>query len=233
MSLEKNFFSFLYTIWKHDILRNNFIFKRLYSHFIILPYIKVTKGITCPYCSMVYVVEYLPGHMKFLSCGTTFQNSAEFTGLISSFDIYCWQAIAIVLFLCVPVFLSFLNCEYLSCNRVLLILDAELAVLANLLEQSTPYSSSLLNKKRMKLVVCGILLCVLVLSNAYKNDNMYEMISPKKFRPFLKFDQLLNANYSIFTEARKNKTFGQLYIYMSDVHACFSNGYDENMWYVT
>lgn len=51
-----------------------------------------------------------------------------------------------------------------------------------------------------KLLVMCTLLCALVISNAYKNDSIIELINPKKFQPLKHFEQLVHLNYSIFSE---------------------------------
>lgn len=53
----------------------------------------------------------------------------------------------------------------------------------SLVEQSNPYMYDLLSTTSLKLFPCGALFCALVLSNAYKNDNIQKLIYPSKFQP--------------------------------------------------
>lgn len=66
-------------------------------------------------------------------------------------------------------------------------------------EQSTPYTANILKGQPINILAGTTLLCVLVIINAFKNDNMLELMNPKKFQSFENFKQLLEANYSVYS----------------------------------
>lgn len=74
------------------------------------------------------------------------------------------------------------------------------AVFKNIAEQSTPYAEKLVQIFIQKMFVILMLLCSLEISNAYKNDNILELITPKIFQPIEYFEQLVFLYYSIFLE---------------------------------
>lgn len=73
------------------------------------------------------------------------------------------------------------------------------AIFQNCVEQSTPYTKKLLKLQAFQILAGVTLLCLLVISNAYKNDNMYDLMNPKRFKPFQYVEQLCEANYSVFS----------------------------------
>lgn len=67
------------------------------------------------------------------------------------------------------------------------------------LEQGDPYRSSVSNEGRIWWFVGAFLLAGIVISNAYKNENVYNMIAPRKPIPYETFNELFRDNFTIFT----------------------------------
>lgn len=155
--------------------------------------------------SVEFSVEYPPTQIKFIGCGDTFTKSKLLHNiLLESFDTYCWIAITIICFAIIPLIWCFLsNHQVIFRKRDFDLTFAVLeSVYKNLVEQSTPYSEKLLQGSHIKLLAASISLCLLVVSNAYKNDNMYDLIAPKKFKPFEIFQQLKDSKYLILSEPK-------------------------------
>ncbi len=151
--------------------------------------------------TMSFFIPHPLKEIRFLACGNTVLRTNENMYIfLKSFDYKLWIAIFVTFNLVVPIvwyLLQECNANYQYSSNAI-VFDIFIAVFKNVFEQSTPYSSNLLNKQSLKILAGATLLCILVLSNAYKNENMYELMNPKKFQPFLHFKQLIEANYSIF-----------------------------------
>lgn len=68
-----------------------------------------------------------------------------------------------------------------------------------LLEQGNPFQEKLTKQESMRWVISLFLLMGIVLSNAYKNSNVLNMIAPRKPIPYELFKELIEDNFTIFT----------------------------------
>lgn len=68
-----------------------------------------------------------------------------------------------------------------------------------LVEQGDPFSFRQEDTKRVKLVIVGVLCASLLLSNAYKNENVFTMVLPRKRLSYETLSQLKQENYSFYT----------------------------------
>lgn len=139
-----------------------------------------------------YFVKDDLGTLKFVSCGERGFTSIPVSELTSVFDEWIWLLIMIssasVLF---PLKnLSSSDIEFWS---------NWMSPVKVFLEQGDPFPSSLVNKKRMRMVVGLFLMAGIILSNSYKNTNVYNMIAPRKPIPYEFFEELLQDNFTVFT----------------------------------
>ncbi|ODM89371.1 Membrane-bound transcription factor site-1 protease [Orchesella cincta] len=81
-----------------------------------------------------------------------------------------------------------------------------------LLEQGNTFSENQLKKINVKLIVASTSLVCIVLSNAYKSDNVYEMISPRLSIKFKTFDELISAEFDIYSRINVLATKGYFYM---------------------
>lgn len=68
-----------------------------------------------------------------------------------------------------------------------------------LLEQGDPFSGNVGTTYKFKVVIGIFMLMGIILSNAYKNSNVYNIISPKKPIPTEFFQELIQDNFSVYT----------------------------------
>lgn len=187
-------------IWK-SIVGQNF---QLNSDFINGSSYTQIKFITgAVYDSIYFFIEYPSEQVRFISCGDTYTGKKPLhSTLLESFDFYCWAAILVVFNILMPFVWSTLAISQTNLLSINMRIYSDIIgfVFKNLVEQSTPYPTKILAGLRLKVLAACTLFCALVLSNAYKNDNMYELIAPKKFEALQHFEQLLTFNYSIYAE---------------------------------
>ncbi len=132
--------------------------------------------------------------IRFIACGDTLLGrNGLFYMFTRSFDPSLWFAMFAVVCFLVPLNMQVLSYELKPTLKVFT------SICQTLVEQSTPFTSKIIVNNPIKIMLGFTLLSALVLSNAYKNDNMYELMNPKKFQPFKTIEQLRDANYSVFT----------------------------------
>lgn len=85
------------------------------------------------------------------------------------------------------------------------------SVTKSVLEQGDPFLASVCNHSQLKMVVMGVLTASMLLSNAYKNNNVYNMVVPRKELMFERLSELETDNFSIY--ARLNSVFYSFYPY--------------------
>ncbi len=69
-----------------------------------------------------------------------------------------------------------------------------------LLEQGNPFPDRFAKSKSFRFLICGTLLAGLVLSNAFKSNNMYNIVLPKQSLKFNTIDELLEHGYTVYTK---------------------------------
>lgn len=72
-----------------------------------------------------------------------------------------------------------------------------------LLEQGNPYPESVANTERFRCTIGLLLLTGIILSNIYKNRNVYNMIAPRAPLDYKHFEELTRDNVIIYTRVDK------------------------------
>lgn len=134
-----------------------------------------------------------------MACGDTSQRlNGGLHIFIESFDNATWVILLIVLAVLIPGNWTIFSINVLNNTRgsvkLWITVHIIFATYQNLVKQSTPFATKLFIRQSLKVLAAGTILCTLVLSNAYKNENMYELMNPPKFRPFETFKQILVTN---------------------------------------
>ncbi|CAL8121392.1 unnamed protein product [Orchesella dallaii] len=76
-----------------------------------------------------------------------------------------------------------------------------LALLKVILEQGDPFPSEPLAATPIRLMVAAFMLVGIVLSNAYKNSNVYNMIAPRNPVPYTHLKGLVENNFTIYVRS--------------------------------
>ncbi|CAL8139140.1 unnamed protein product [Orchesella dallaii] len=143
---------------------------------------------------------------KFLSCGMPLSKNVGFREFISIFE---WNIWIIVIVFIVGVFPILFH----SVERVNLAVRPEnvrltfktfstndfMQSIIVLLEEGEAFSERQLKLPSLKWMLASLLIAGTVLSNAYKYDNVYNIIAPKKLIPYRQFDQLIQNNFTIYS----------------------------------
>lgn len=153
------------------------------------------------YKNLLYYPPYFPStgvnrNFRFLSCGTRTMSSLPFSELIKIFDKWIWLAIAITMVL-TSVILA--TPTLINVTKMMNFSNHCLSQMKVLLEQSNPYSNELLTIKPLRWLLGSCLLVGMLLSSAYKNSNVYNLITPRKALPFETFEELQSENFTIFS----------------------------------
>lgn len=137
-----------------------------------------------PYYSQDYLTT-----LKFIGCGSQGVSSLAYQELTNVFDKWVWLCIA------GTIFLTSGFSEAQSCKNNLL------STFKMLVEQGNPFTSATLNKKSLRSAFGFLLLMGIVLSNGYKNTNVYKMIQHRTPKLYKYFDELLRDNFNIYSRS--------------------------------
>lgn len=160
--------------------------------------------------------------LMFVSCGTTEMKRLGFYNLVSIFDLRTWICVGVTLlilaFLSSYVFadsktvrqnkqISKADFERLTLQDIgfisyinLYFIPSLLSYIKAILEQGDPIVVPLYNSNtKLRWIFGCYLLVVIVLSSAYKNENITALTLPRGVIPPDTFDKLVKFNFSIFT----------------------------------
>ncbi|CAL8143484.1 unnamed protein product [Orchesella dallaii] len=150
--------------------------------------------------------------LTFVSCGDEPLQTFAFLELFSVFDFYVWIGITVIVILFMPFFLSicqfleaYINSE-LESSAKFFNTNVYFQPISLMLEQGGAYTAKQANTASLIPYLASLLLVSIVLTNAYKNDNVYNMIAPRKSIPYTLFNQLVADNFSIYTRITLDPT---------------------------
>ncbi|MES2284903.1 MAG: hypothetical protein V4547_04380 [Bacteroidota bacterium] len=150
--------------------------------------------------SNVFVTNY-----RFVSCGRSEDTALPFYELVSSFQGSLWGTIVFVVILVVPLTLSYFPIQVSGCNQShnQNIIDMLISSLKLIFEQGNPFTTTTINTPSLKWILSAVFLACLVISNAYKRDNILKMIQPRGKVPYEFFSQLVQHSFEIYTRASR------------------------------
>lgn len=140
--------------------------------------------------------------MNFVSCGQTTTDNLQFGELINIFDVYTWTfALLSGILISALDYCSFRVAIGKSLNLTFKDEKVVLSLVRIFLEQGNAILkvNSKIRKQSRRILLAGVLLAGIVLSNAYKNTNVYNMITPLANIPADTFDTLIKYDFTIFT----------------------------------
>lgn len=141
----------------------------------------------------VTILEQPLQNLKFVSCGERGIEGLAFSNLLNVFEKQVWVLVIITmatLFFAISLISS--GSEALSeCSHHLIFLWTALV------EQGNILPAKLWNDSRTRWIIGSFILAGIVLSNAYKSTNVYNMVLNRRIIPFQKFHELVNASFKI------------------------------------
>lgn len=141
--------------------------------------------------------------IRFVSCGKRGFKPLPFQELLNVFELPVWILIVIVA-ICFPITFRYLSKRKSRRGGPLNFkFTYVFSVFKILLEQGDDLISSAINSWRWKIFVGIWALLAVVLSNAYKSTNVYNMISEKVLVPYEWFPELLEENFKIYAKLSK------------------------------
>ncbi|CAL8147267.1 unnamed protein product [Orchesella dallaii] len=151
-----------------------------------------------------------PGHkLGFISCGNRPIDYLAFRELVRVFDLNVWICVCIIYLTIVPItfcILEWLSEDYKLNGNVQGVTIQNvfssrifLQPITILLEQGSAFTNKHLNVTSTRWIAAAVILVAIVLSNAYKYDNVYNMMLPRKASPLWFFEQILSANFTAYT----------------------------------
>lgn len=146
-----------------------------------------------------YFIQDTLNSLRFVGCGQQGLSSLPFQEFTIVFDKVIWLSILITIVM-VPVGMKFLRME----NNMN---DTVTSFLKVFLEQGTPFQAATANTKQLRYIVVPVLLVGIVLSNAYKNTNVYNMVVPRKPILYKHFQELICDNFNIYSRSTFSKSY--------------------------
>lgn len=135
-----------------------------------------------------------PNNMRIISCGKRGLENFSLTNLFNVYDNFTWYLI-----LCCVLIVSFTLHQSAYQEITLDVCHTFLCIIRSLLEQGDPFPLTFIKSKRHQLIIGTFLLVAIIISNAFKNTNVYNMITPRKVLPYENLQQLIKDKYQVFT----------------------------------
>ncbi len=83
------------------------------------------------------------------------------------------------------------------------VLDKVTCLIKVLLEQGDPFPGRFINSEPFRFLICGTLLGGLILSNAFKSNNVYNIVLPKQSLKFSRLNELFQHGYTVYSKLTK------------------------------
>lgn len=140
-------------------------------------------------------VSHLGNRLRFVTCGQRGISSVAFSEFLRSYNATAW--LIIVGFMIFIVAALFRLTKGISCWRY------AYGVVTLLLEQGDPFPDKVVNCINLRPLTGLFFIMAVILSNAYKNDNIYNMIVLRKPIFYEKFSEILADNFLIYQRVKE------------------------------
>lgn len=153
------------------------------------------------------ILNPIDGSFQFVVCGLKGSEAMAFGELINVYDKYVWINL-IILIVCVAVLWKIMlshniqqNTKYQGKASPEYSIIYKIYSLAKILVEQgyiSPHNIPVSSQKIRAFVGMILIMCIII-SNGYKNANVYNMVSPRKPLRYETFQELVDANFSIYT----------------------------------
>lgn len=140
--------------------------------------------------------------LRFVTCGRRGFTPLPFGELFYIYDMYVWLCISLC-FVFTPFILNRSYSKLIRRSRTtpwkFRLVKTWIMHCKCLLEQGEPFSKKIEETTFLRWIVATLILTSIVLSNAYKNANMYNLITNRKPLLYETFSQILEEKFKIYT----------------------------------
>lgn len=130
--------------------------------------------------------------LRFVTCGVRGKDSLEFGELIGTYDKWTWACLVTSV-----VLITF----GMRCAHRIPMTTIFISMYRSLTEQSDPFPTRLFRNKGSAVVSIIFIFIAIVLSSAYKSDNVLHMIQPREPLLYKRYEHLRSDNFTIYTRA--------------------------------
>lgn len=180
------------TVWKSVMRNYTFLGDDKYK----LHQIRLNLAIIVEYrkyrSSLSVFPNYSPNiiqSLRFVGCGKQGMSSIPFQELTNIFDKLIWLGIILTMLVIPKLLQQQLQNSNLTCHIF--------SVLKIFLEHGNPFQQSVENTNRIRYMIGVLLLMGIILSNAYKNTNVYNMVIPRKPILYEYLEELVRDQFEI------------------------------------
>ncbi len=138
------------------------------------------------------------GSLHFVSCGSRGVEPFPFSQFISVFEWQVWLCILISV-----VLLSIAMLKLCKTVKSIVLMTGPLSIFKILVEQGDPFPANFDKSRQSRYLMSGILLAGLVISNAFKSENVYKIVLPRSHVPYHNIDELIEDNVTLFTRIQR------------------------------
>lgn len=131
-----------------------------------------------------------------MSCGSRGMISVPFQELTSVYDNFVWLAV-LTTDMGLSQVISLGSPTAKPSDKI----NHFISFMKVLLEQGDPFSEMVLSCPKVRVALGSFLLVGIILSNAYKNTNVYNMIAPRGLLPFETIKELEQYNFTVYTRS--------------------------------
>lgn len=157
--------------------------------------------------------------LEFLTCGGITHGSLSLTGYISAFDKWIWIWALIISLLTSSLFIFIrLFCDFLCQGRLI---DQVIMPIYLSLEQGNDIAGNVNQHNFLYFLCGGWILATLILSNAYKGQNITDLTQPLPAVKPQYFADLVNQNFSIYCKA-----IGAYFVGFAEIFTPFLRSHD-------
>lgn len=132
--------------------------------------------------------------LRFITCRSRGSSELSFEELVNIFDRYVWATSAILLSLT-----SIIISKLVYLEKSISVVKPLLSVVKCLLDQGDPFSFPRKFQTKVKVILVGVYLVAMLLSNAYKNNNVYNMVLGRKRIVYSTLEELENDNFTVYS----------------------------------
>ncbi len=143
-----------------------------------------------------FKIEFKFGQLHIVSCGSRGVESISFLQIVTVFEARIW----ILLFSFI--LLIILSSKHLTRRSFS---SSLLSIYKVLLEQGGPFPENNEMVDKLNPMICGILLTGLVISNAFKSENVYNIVTPRQLISYRTISELFEDNFKIYSRITQLK----------------------------